>query len=48
MARAENKLTAREMQIALRKTEKAVLQDEGSLYFTVEEKIQVSGGFVAA
>lgn len=38
MARAENKLTAREVQIALRKGEKAVLQDGGSLYFTVEEK----------
>lgn len=46
MARTENKLTAREVQIALRKGEKTVLQDGGSLYFTVEEKIQVFGGFV--
>lgn len=38
MARTENKLTAREVQIALRKGEKVVLQDGGSLYFTVEEK----------
>lgn len=38
MARTENKLTAREVQIALRKGEKVILQDGGSLYFTVEEK----------
>lgn len=38
MARTENKLTAREVQVALRKGEKIILQDGGSLYFTVEEK----------
>lgn len=38
MAKTENKLTAREVQIALRKGEKAVLQDGGSLYFTVVDK----------
>lgn len=38
MAKTENKLTAREVQIALRKGEKTVLQDGGSLFFTVEEK----------
>lgn len=38
MPRLENKLTAREVQVALRKGEKAVLQDGGSLYFTVEKK----------
>ncbi len=38
MAREENKLTARVVQIALRKGEKINLKDGGSLYFTVEEK----------
>lgn len=38
MAREENKLTAREVQAALRKGEKIDLQDGGSLYFTVQER----------
>lgn len=38
MARQENKLTAREIQAALRKGEPAELQDGGSLYFTVQAK----------
>lgn len=38
MARQENKLTAREVQAALRKGESTELQDGGSLYFTVQSK----------